>query len=118
MSLLKCRKKTEHEIQKSVVRWFKKNYPNYIIFSTNNEATFKNQYFLESGVLSGVSDLVVILPNKVLFVELKTERGKQSKSQKEFEVKIKSLNYNYYIIRNLENFKELIKSILEIKNYD
>lgn len=118
MPLLKCRKKTEHNIQKSIIRWFRKEYPEYIIFSTNNEACYNNSYFLESGVLQGVSDLVVILPNKVLFVELKTERGKQSKSQKEFEVKIKSLNYNYYIIRNLENFKELIKSILEIKNYD
>lgn len=112
MPILKCRKKTEHEIQKSVVRWFKKEFPEYIIFSTNNEATYNNSYFLESGVLQGVSDLVVILPNKVLFIELKTERGKQSKSQKEFEAKITSLGYEYLIIRSLEDFKELIMSNL------
>lgn len=112
MPILKCRKKTEHIIQKSIVRWFRKEYPEYIIFSTNNEACYRNSYFLESGVLQGVSDLVVILPNKVLFVELKTERGKQSKSQKEFEVKINSIGYEYYIIRSLEDFKELIMSNL------
>lgn len=112
MPILKCRKKTEHNIQKSIVRWFRKEYPEYIIFSTNNEACYRNSYFLESGVLQGVSDLVVILPNKVLFIELKAERGKQSKFQKEFEAKIISLGYNYYIIRSIEEFKQLIISNL------
>lgn len=112
MSILKCRKKTEHIIQKSIVRWFKKEFPEYIIFSTNNEACYRNSYYLEGGVLQGVSDLVVILPNKIIFVELKAERGKQSKSQKEFELKLKSIGYEYYIIRSLENFKDLIMSNL------
>lgn len=112
MSILKCRKKTEHEIQKSIVRWFKKEFPEYIIFSTNNEACYNNSYFLESGVLQGVSDLICILPNKVLFVELKTNKGVQSKNQKQFQTKLNSIGYEYYITRNLEEFKELIKSNL------
>lgn len=112
MPLLKCRKKTEHIIQKSIVRWFKKELPEYIIFSTNNEATYNNSYYLEGGVLQGVSDLVVVLPNKVLFIELKADKGIQSKSQKEFEAKITSLGYNYYVIRSLAEFQKLIKSNL------
>lgn len=115
MALLKCRKKTEHNIQKSIVRYFRKEYPNYIIFSTNNEACYNNSYFLESGVLQGVSDLVIVLPNKVLFVELKTEKGVQSKNQKEFQSKLISLGYEYFLIRSLAEFQELINSILEIK---
>lgn len=114
MPLLKCRKKTEHDLQKLIVRWFRKEYPEYLLFSTNNEACYRNSYFLESGVLSGVSDLVIVLPNKILFVELKTSDGRQSKNQKEFEVKIKSLNFNYHVIRSLDEFKELIKSHLEM----
>ncbi len=112
MPILKCRKKTEHDLQKSIVRWFRKEYPEYLLFSTNNEATYNNSYFLESGVLSGVSDLIVVLPNKIIFVELKAERGIQSKTQKEFELKLKYLGYEYYIIRSLESFKELIMSNL------
>ncbi|MBO7226567.1 MAG: VRR-NUC domain-containing protein [Bacteroidales bacterium] len=116
MPILKCkRKKTEHIIQKSIVRWFRKEYPEYLLFSTNNEACYNNNYYLESGVLSGVSDLIVVLPNKIIFVELKAERGIQSKSQKEFETKLISLGYEYFLIRSLESFKELIMSILEIK---
>ena len=112
MALLKCRKKTEHIIQKSIVRWFKREFPEYIIFSTNNEACYNNNYYLESGVLLGVSDLVVVLPNKIIFVELKTNKGIQSKTQKQFQSKIISLGYEYHVIRSLEDFKELIKSNL------
>ena len=113
MSILKTKRNNlEHNIQKSIVRYFKREYPNYIIFSTNNEATFKNQYFLESGVLVGVSDLVIVLPNKVLFVELKSQTGVQSKSQRDFEAKIKSIGHEYYLIRSLTEFQKLIKSNL------
>lgn len=113
MALLKCRKKTEHEIQKSIVRYFRKEYPNYILFSTNNEACYTRQtYFAEAGMLKGLADLVIVLPNKIIFVELKTTQGKQSKSQKDFETKITSLGYNYYIIKSLNDFKELIKNNL------
>jgi hypothetical protein len=114
MPLLKCkRKKTEHIIQKSIVRWFKKELPEYIIFSTNNEACYtRKTYFTEAGMLNGLADLVIVLPNKIIFVELKTEKTKQSPSQKEFEVKINSLGYNYYVIRSLAEFQKLIKSNL------
>lgn len=113
MSILKCRQKTEHNIQKSIVRWFKREYPEYLIFASCNEACYtRKTYFTEAGMLNGVSDLICILPNKILFIELKTERGIQSKSQKDFEAKIKFLNFNYHIIKSLDDFKELIKNNL------
>lgn len=115
MSILKCRQKTEHNIQKSIVRWFKREYPEYLIFASCNEACYtRKTYFTEAGMLNGVSDLVVVLPSKVIFVELKTERGIQSKSQKEFEFKIKSIGHEYYLIRSLTEFQKLINSILVI----
>lgn len=113
MSILKCRQKTEHNIQKSIVRWFKREYPEYLIFASCNEACYtRKTYFTEAGMLNGVSDLICILPNKILFIELKTERGIQSKSQKDVEAKIKFLNFNYHIIKSLDDFKELIKNNL------
>ena len=42
---------------------------------------------LLTGLLSGVSDLIVVLEGKVLFVEVKNEKGKQSQKQKYFKVK-------------------------------
>jgi hypothetical protein len=59
--------------------------------------------------MSGVSDLIVVLNGKTIFIELKTEIGIQSQKQKDFESKIKELNQEYYLIRSLEQFKNEIE---------
>lgn len=61
-----------------------------------------------TGLLSGVSDLIVVLPNRVLFLELKTETGQQSDSQVEFECAISELGFEYYVIRSIDEFKNMI----------
>lgn len=79
-----------------------------LIFSVANESTYKNKTFKNTGTMAGVSDLIVVLPNKTIFVELKTETGIQSDKQKLFESKIKELNQEYYLIRSLEQFKTIL----------
>lgn len=98
--------KAEDTIQKEIVSWAK----HLLIFAVPNEATRNNSKFIKMGVLSGVSDLIVVLPNKILFVELKTRTGKQSPNQKTFEEKIEFLGFDYHIVRSLEEFKTLIKT--------
>lgn len=66
------------------------------------------------GVRSGVSDLIVLLKEKVLFIELKNEVGKQRENQKDFETLVQKLGFNYYLIRTLEEFKTIIEN--EIKS--
>jgi hypothetical protein len=64
------------------------------------------------GVVSGVSDLICILPGKVVFIELKLEKGKQSETQRSFEKAVIALGHEYIILRNLEDFIEwIIKEI-------
>jgi hypothetical protein len=53
--------------------------------------------------------LIVIKNNEVLFVEVKTEIGKQSPKQKKFQKKVEDLGFEYYLVRNLEDFKKVIK---------
>jgi len=96
------------------VEYFRNNYclkhhkPRYDIFSVPNEATYKNNQYKAMGVRNGVSDLVVVLDSKVLFIELKDGINQQSTHQIDFEQVVKNLNHNYYVIRSLEQFKELI----------
>jgi len=110
----------ESKLQQDIVVWFRNNYclkhhkTRCVIFSVPNEASYKNKNFRLTGVMSGVSDLIVVVPNKTLYIELKTPTGKQSPKQKEFEETIKGLNQNYHVVRSLEKFQEIIKNYLHI----
>ena len=102
---------SEASLQQSIIIWFRNNYQmngKGLIFSVANESTYKNKTFKNTGTMAGVSDLIVVLPNKTIFVELKTETGIQSDKQKLFESKIKELNQEYYLIRSLEQFKTIL----------
>ena len=102
---------TEAQLQQNIIIWYRNNYQMQgkgLIFSVANESTYKNKTFKNTGTMAGVSDLIVVLNGKTIFVELKTEIGVQSEKQKIFESKIKELNQNYYLIRSLEQFKKII----------
>ena len=65
-----------------------------------------------TGLIPGVSDMIMLTPRSgAIFIEFKTEKGKQSEKQKEWQKKIEYYNYKYYIIRKLENFKTLCFSL-------
>ena len=49
-----------------------------------------------------------------LFIEFKTEVGRQSPEQKEWEIIIQNQGYLYRVIRSLEEFKELINWYLSL----
>ncbi len=108
--------KTEIKIQSEIVQWFRNNYclrhhnPRYEIFSVPNESAYNNNQFKAMGVRSGVSDLIVLLNKKTLFIELKNETGKQRDSQKDFETVVQKLGFDYYIVRTLEEFKTIIEN--------
>jgi hypothetical protein len=60
------------------------------------------------GVRNGVSDLVIVLNSKVLFIELKDGNNQQSDHQKDFQKRIEVLGHEYHLIRSLEQFQKLI----------
>ena len=82
-----------------------------LIFSCPNGGTrniVEAKKLKETGLMAGVSDLIVLLETKILFVELKIEKGIQSDAQKLFETRILNLGYEYHLIRDLETIKSLI----------
>ena len=108
---------TEEHVQQEIVIWFNNNYclksqnPRGLIFSVPNDT--KNFMELKrkknTGLLSGVSDLIIILPNsKILFIEVKFGSNKQQSNQIEFQNRIENLNHLYYVVYSLENFKTII----------
>lgn len=63
------------------------------------------------GYVKGQSDLILLLPNRVVFVELKTEIGRQSKEQKIFEAKVRELGFEYCVWRSLEDARNFTKDL-------
>ena len=99
----------EYSLQQACVKWFRLQYPHYLCFSCPNEATYRNkQYFANLGALAGVSDLICVLPNKILFIELKSKTGRQSVEQKQFMERVEDLGFEYHLIRDIDSFIELI----------
>ena len=61
---------------------------------------------------AGVPDRIVILPTgKVLFVELKTDKGKLTKLQEVQIKKISDLGADVRVLRGIEEVKEFINEI-------
>jgi hypothetical protein len=66
------------------------------------------------GLLAGCADLIVVLQNKIIFIEVKTPKllnkpeGKQQPSQKQFEKSLKELGHPYHIVRSLDEFQALM----------
>lgn len=109
----KKKEKPEYVLQSTCVAWFKRSYPEFLIFSVPNEATHRQStYYAKSGVLKGVSDLIIVLPQKTIFIELKAEKGVQRPEQKAFQSKIESLQQSYYLCRTLEGFESIIRTEL------
>ncbi len=62
------------------------------------------------GHRAGVADLVFILPEgKVGFIEMKTEKGRQSESQKAFQQDVERMGCPYAVCRSLEAVQEVLE---------
>lgn len=109
----------EDIIQAEIYKWFHNNHcagKKNIIFSVPNGGTRNKIEAIKlkaTGLMPGVSDLIVLLPSKCLFIEVKTDTGKQSDNQKVFESKVTALGFDYYLVRSLDDFKRILLPLLK-----
>ena len=64
---------------------------------------------MQTGLMAGVCDLIFIIPNKVIFIEVKTETGSQQDNQVEFQRTVTALGHDYWLVRSLSDFMELVE---------
>ena len=114
----------EDKIQAEIYQYFHNKYclknsnPKCCIFAVPNGGSrnvVEAMKMKATGTLAGVSDLIVLLPNKCLFIEVKTDKGTQSDKQKEFENTVKSLGFEYYVVRSVNDFILIINTQLTTK---
>lgn len=111
-------KKTEDRIQQELVIYLKNNYclpahvdRGIILHVPNQRISRLERIKLAAiGVLAGASDLIFIYKGKVLFLEVKTPNGRQDPAQREFEGRIQSNGFSYYLVRSLDDVKRIMRA--------
>lgn len=104
---------TEHDIQTQCITWYRSNFPNGIIFAVPNQGrrtASQMSYFIQEGFTPGAPDLVAMdISGKIIFIEMKTETGRLSKYQIEFQEKCDYIDGDlYFVCRSIEDFKNII----------
>lgn len=107
--------KGEDKVQYEVVKWFKRAYPKYskcIYHIPNGGRRSKSEAmkFKAIGVLAGVPDLIITLPHKYLYVELKDKGKKPSSTQVELHSIWEELGIPVFVFDNAEEAINCIKS--------
>jgi hypothetical protein len=109
----------ESKIQQQCIKWFRLQYPGYILFAIPNggrRGKIEASIMKGEGVLSGVADLFLAMPSGTyhgLFIEMKTSKGRQSPTQKDFEKRVLMSGYEYVICRSGEEFIGTINGYLK-----
>lgn len=86
-----------------------------IIFRVKNEGK-KNvvQQGIEKsmGLIAGVSDLIFIWHQTVIFIEVKTEKGKQSEKQRYFQDVVSANGFHYLVTRSVQETLAFLEKFL------
>lgn len=108
----------EDKLQISCRYWFDLQYPQYrlLLHHSPNEGLLVNRKAdgakrKAMGVRAGFPDFILLLPNEeyaYLAIELKTEKGVQSKEQKTYQATVERFGGHYVIVRSIEQFKEVV----------
>lgn len=107
----------ESAIQKKIVSYFRYKYPQYkshffSVPNSGNRSQSLGNIMKAEGMLAGVADLLLLVPNKdysFLAIEVKTDIGKLNPNQKKWreDIEDKSIG-RYEVVRSLAQFIELV----------
>lgn len=115
----------ESILQRSCIKDFRDIYPKYelVMFAVGNggkRGAVEAAIMKAEGVTAGVADVLFLVPNKHyhgLCIEFKTrsKSSRQSDHQKAWQAAIEPQGYKYAIVRDAEEFWDLVTGYLSEK---
>ena len=107
----------EEQTQVACVRWFGLQYPEYALLlhhSPNGgyRTAYEGKAFKRMGTRAGFPDLILLLPrgkHPFLCIEFKTDKGRQTESQKAYQQAVESVGAVYAVCRSFDEFKTTIE---------
>lgn len=118
---------SEHDIQANCVSWFRFQYnryrnmlfavPNGVFFNASNrsKAFAYHRKLIDEGLVSGVADLILLVPRHgfgALCIEMKTEKGKQSEQQKQWQSDCEQAGNKYAVCHSFKEFQQVINEYM------
>lgn len=103
-------KSPEHILQCQIVSFLRLS--GYLVFAVPNGGgrnIIEASRLKKEGVLAGVSDLIIVMQNKIVFVELKAKGNKQQESQVKFQKDVEKLGHEYLLWYDLKDADNFIK---------
>lgn len=101
---------SESSIENSIIKYL--TCSGWYCWKNLDQPLFANGSYrkLKYGQIKGISDLVAIKKSRVIFLEIKTLKGRLSKSQLIFGDKIISAGGEFYAISSILELKDIILS--------
>ena len=108
--------KSENRIQQEMFMWHWNKYSHQrgLLFHIPNggaRSSREGKLFKDIGVIPGVADLCYLHDGVAYFIEVKNALGKQSTKQEKWEFRVRGEGFDYYIVRTLEEFQQIIQKI-------
>ena len=88
-----------------------------LIVMRNNTGAFIGEYIDKQGRKRtrlvrfgkrGSPDVLVWLPGRSIFLEVKSRTGQQTKAQQEFQKQAESIGVEYYVVRSIDKVRKII----------
>ena len=98
----------EKDIQKSCLDYLQ--IKKYFHWRQNVGSILIQDRYIKFGGIKGIGDLFILINSKIISCEIKTEKGKQSPDQIEFEKNFTAQGGIYWIIRSLDDLIDKLKS--------
>ena len=78
------------------------------ILNPHTGAPFRAYFIANTKKSAGMSDILAAKNGRVLFLEVKTKAGRQSPSQKDFEMLCHAMGNEYYVVRSVEEVEKIV----------
>ena len=108
---------TEAQIEHGILEWL--NCHGYFAVKVPTSGYFDGHAWRKQSspyAVNGFPDAIAISEQgQVLFIEVKTPKGKQSAAQRTFENKVKTYNGTYILARGIDDLKEQLDALESTK---
>ena len=106
----------ETQAHLAILQWLRWKLPNAIIHHSPNEFGMSGKMIARQiakhkhlGMLVGFPDLLVIFAGRVIGIEVKSEKGRQSEAQKGVQKSFEDNQSEYYVARSIDDVARIFE---------